>query len=311
MPRLVRVVVDLLEREGAVTRIRLRDPEGWELPPFHAGAHIDLFLPGGSFRTYSLINPPAQSNRYEIAVREERAGRGGSTYLCNGLELGDEMGVSLPRGGFEAIPPHSRFIAGGIGITPFLSVALSLLHQERRDFVLHWITRGPAPFPDLQAPLRRAGVLKRHDTQLVGRPDLSKLLGPVDRTALVACCGSESLLESFAVATQHLDLRHIHVERFVPPTVRPDPDAAPYTLILAQSHRRIEVLAGDAMSDALRAAGVVVPVSCGGGICGACKVRWLSGTPIHRDRFLKPQDRSQFLLSCVALSAGPELVVDL
>jgi vanillate O-demethylase ferredoxin subunit len=129
--------------------------------------------------------------------------------------------------------------------------------------------------------------------------------------ALVACCGSESLLESFAFAAQHLDPQRVHVERFVPPPIRSNPDAVPYTLVLAQSQIKVEVAPNQIMPDALRAAGVVVPVSCGGGICGACKVRWLSGTPIHRDRFLKPQDRSQFLLSCVALSAGPELVVDL
>jgi vanillate O-demethylase ferredoxin subunit len=311
MPRLVRVVVARLARDGAVTRLELQDPEGWELPPFRPGAHVDLHLPGGLVRTYSLINDPALSNRYEIAVKEEPTGRGGSRYLCNDLELGDELGVSLPRGGFDLIPPHSRFVAGGIGITPFLSMARALIRQERSDFLLHWITRGPAPFADLQEPLLRAGVLKLHDTRRARRPDLASLVGQVEPTALMACCGSESLLASFESATRHLDPQRVHTERFVPPLVLPDPEAVPYTLVLAQSQRRVEVSAHETMTDALRKAGVAVPVSCGGGICGACKVRWLSGNPLHRDRLLKPPERSEFLLSCVALSAGPELVLDL
>jgi vanillate O-demethylase ferredoxin subunit len=304
-------VVARLRREAGITRLELRDPEGWTLPPFRPGAHIDVQLPGGALRSYSLMNDPALHDRYEIAVKEEPGGRGGSRYLCNELRPGDELGVSLPRGGYEIIPPDSRLIAGGIGVTPFLSVARSLLRQGRQDAVLHWITRGSPAFSDLLPPLMEAGILRIHDTQQSGRPALAGLIEGMGPTSLAACCGPEGLLTDFATVTRALDPSQVCIERFVPLPAQPDPAARPYTLVLAQSRRRVAVSDTMTMRDALLAAGVAVPLSCGGGICGACKVRWLSGIPIHRDRFLKPQERSQFLLSCVALSAGPELVLDL
>ncbi|MFS8037793.1 PDR/VanB family oxidoreductase [Xanthobacter sp. AM11] len=311
-PRRIRTVVAARVPAGAdVVSFVLKDPEGWELPPFRPGAHVDLYLPGGLVRTYSLINAPADKHRYVIAVKREAAGRGGSRLLCDRLEAGAEIGVGLPRGGLELGPQPQVFIAGGIGVTPFLSAADALLRAGRRDFMLHVITRGAPPLASLVAPLVAAGVAQVHDTRAGPRPRLGPLLEAFGDAAAASCCGPEALLAGFTAATAHWPAHRVHVERFVAPPLAAPPEARPYRLVLSRSGAEIEVAAGASMLDALTAHGIPIPQSCGGGICGLCKVDWIEGEPLHRDRALSPDERHRSLLACVALSAGPRLVVDL
>jgi ferredoxin-NADP reductase len=127
----VKTIVAGIEDGGAGIKLfTLTDPDQWELPPFKPGAHIDLHLPNGIVRTYSLCNEPADNRRYVIAVKREGDGRGGSRTLHDEVGTGDVIGVSLPRGGLESGPDFTRyvFVAGGIGVTPFLSMAR---HLER------------------------------------------------------------------------------------------------------------------------------------------------------------------------------------
>ncbi|MEA2737896.1 MAG: hypothetical protein QOH05_1203 [Acetobacteraceae bacterium] len=308
----IATVVRRIEPAGpGVKRFTLEDPDGWDLPPARPGAHIDLHLAAGMLRTYSLCGAPHQSTRYVVAVKREPGGRGGSALLCDTVRAGDAMGVSLPRGGVP-VPAcgHHLFIAGGIGVTPFLSAASALLHRGEHDFVLHVVARGEPPLADMIAPLVEQRLAVVHDSR-IGRPDLRGLIGSPGAGVLVACCGPASMLDAFEAATRDWPETQVHIERFVPPPIPMDPLAGPYTLVLSRSGRSMDVPIGMNMLDAIAACGVDVPTSCGGGICGACRVGVVEGAVLHHDRFLSPAERQHSALVCVAGCAGSRLVLDL
>jgi vanillate O-demethylase ferredoxin subunit len=310
----VKTIAEKIDDGGAGIKLfTLVDPDRWELPPFKPGAHIDLHLPGGLLRTYSLCNDPADDKRYVVAVKREEAGRGGSALLHDAVKVGDAMGVSLPRGGLDLSDDISRFVfvAGGIGVTPFLSAAAYLKRVGRPKFTLHLIARGTPPLTSLLLPLLRSGHLVLHDTSNSPRPDIAALVGRPLSDVGLGCCGPESMIEDFEQASRDWPAARVHVERFVPPPLVVDPDARPYTLALARSRLEIPVAAGQTMLSALLALGIDIPASCCGGICGSCRVDWLEGAPIHRDRVLSPAERTRSLMVCVADSAEDRLVLDL
>jgi ferredoxin-NADP reductase len=310
----IRTIVDTVEDAGADVKLfSLVDPDRWELPPFRPGAHIDLHLPDGLVRTYSLCNDPADDRRYRVAVKRERPGRGGSAQLHDDVKVGDRIGVSLPRGGLLLGTEVSRFafVAGGIGVTPFLSAAAWLMRTGRPDFTLHLMARGEPPLVRLLAPLKRSGHLVLHDTVMTSRPDIAALIGRPSPGTAIACCGPAGMIDDFEKASRDWPDERVHIERFVPPALPADPDARPYTLALSRSKVETRVDPGQTMLAALLGLGIDIPASCCGGICGACKVDWLEGRPIHRDRVLSPAERARSLMVCVAGSADDRLVLDL
>jgi ferredoxin-NADP reductase len=309
----VRTIVESIGDGGADIKLfALADPDHWELPPFRPGAHIDLHLPGGVVRTYSLCNDPADNKRYLVAVKRERDGRGGSILLHDAVKAGDTIGVSLPRGGLRLDADVARyiFVAGGIGVTPFLSAAAFLKRTGRPDFKLHLMARGAPPLADLLAPFVETGHVTVHDTAAKPRPEIASLLGSVKSNA-IACCGPAGMIDDFEQASRDWPDARVHIERFVPPALPADPNVKPYTLALSRSKVETRVEPGQTMLAALLGLGIDIPSSCCGGICGACKVDWLEGHPIHRDRVLSPTERARSLMVCVAGSAVDRLVLDL
>ncbi|AWM02021.1 PDR/VanB family oxidoreductase [Bradyrhizobium amphicarpaeae] len=310
----VKTVVTGIEEAGAGTKLfTLADPDQWELPPFKPGAHIDLHLPNGLVRTYSLCNEPADNARYVIAVKREAEGRGGSRALHDDVRVGDVIGVSLPRGGLEAGAGIARcvFVAGGIGVTPFLSMARYLARTKQADFKLHLIVREEVPLAAQLGPLIEDGRVVVHRTTRTGRPDLAALVGEGGSATMVACCGPEGMTDDFERVTAAWPAANVHIERFVAAAPVLDPDAQPFTLTLARTGTEIQVRAGQTMLAALQEGGIEIATSCCGGICGACKVGWLEGKPVHRDRILSPYERERYLMVCVAGSDTDRLVLDL
>ncbi|MCK1386908.1 PDR/VanB family oxidoreductase [Bradyrhizobium sp. 21] len=310
----VRTIVAGVEEAGAGTKLfTLVDPDHWALPPFRPGAHIDLHLPNGLVRTYSLCNEPADNARYVIAVKREAEGRGGSRALHDDIEIGDVIGVSLPRGGLASGADIVRyvFVAGGIGVTPFLSMARHLVQTSDADFLLHLIVREEVPLAVRLAPLIDAGRVVVHRTSRTGRPDLASLVGEAGAQTMVACCGPETMIGDFERLTAAWPAANVHIERFVAPQPVIDPDAKPFTLLLARTGTEIQVRAGQTMLAALQEGGIEIATSCCGGICGACKVGWIEGKPAHRDRILSPYERERYLMVCVAGSDADRLVLDL
>lgn len=304
-------VCDIAPAGEGIKRITLADPDGYDLPPFRPGAHIDLYLPNDLVRSYSLCNDPAERNRYVLGVKREPNGRGGSAFLHDRLQAGDELYVSLPRGGIDLGTAATRhvFIAGGIGVTPFLSALAALKRLGRDNGRLHMFARGTPPLSDLL--IAHGDAVVAYDTMTTLRPAIADLVGPAHPDLRVSCCGPESMVAAFEAATATWPEAQVHVERFVPLALPPDPQARPYVLVLARSQQSVEIEAGGSALEGLRRLGAKVDASCEGGVCGACRTRWLEGPPVHRDRFLTPAERERDVLVCVAGCAGPRLVLDL
>lgn len=312
MKRVQTVLREAAPAGPGVRRLVLMDPDGWPLPKAKPGAHIDLHLPGGLVRAYSLCGDPAQPDRYAVAVKREEGGRGGSAFVHDALAVGDAIGVSLPRCTFPlaADAAEHAFIAGGIGVTPFLPMALAA-ERAGTPWRLLLLHRGAPPLPDELAPLVETGRVVLHDTARAPRPALAALLGPAAPGRHAYCCGPAGMIAGFEAATADWPAGTAHVERFVPPPLAPAPGARPFTLVLARSRREAALPAGAPLLPAIRALGAEVEASCEGGICGACRVRWLEGPPLHRDRVLRPDERGRDVMVCVAGCAGPRLVLDL
>jgi ferredoxin-NADP reductase len=310
----IKTIVETIEQGGTDVKLfSLVDPDHWELPPFRPGAHIDLHLPGGLVRTYSLCNDPADNKRYLVAVKRERDGRGGSAKLHDEVNVGDTIGVTLPRGGLDLNEDvtHFAFVAGGIGVTPFLSAAALLRRTGRTNFTLHLTARGEPPLQALLAPFMKTGHVVVYDTTRSARPALAALIGKPMSGHAVGCCGPESMIDDFEQAARDWPNQRVHIERFVPPVLPADPNARPYTLALSRSKLEMRVEPDQTMLAALLSLGIDIPASCCGGICGSCRVNWLEGTPVHRDRVLSPSERERSLMVCVAGSKEDRLVLDL
>jgi ferredoxin-NADP reductase len=257
------------------------------------------------------VQRPDRQHPLVIAVKREPHGRGGSLVLHDRVSVGDVLGVSLPRRGLTLVDGAKRhvFVAGGIGITPFLSLAATL-RRAGAEFILHLCARGEPPLRASVEPLAMSGRAVFHDTR-AGRPDLAALIGSPDPETQLYCCGPRGMIAAFEEAAMRAGWPQgqTHVEHFVPlPT---EHDGPRYVIVLARSRISGEVPAGGSALAALRALGVEVDASCEGGICGACRVRWLEGPPIHRDRVLSPAERERDVMVCVSGCAGPRLVVDL
>ena len=162
----VSTVVSRIDDLGSDTkRFTLVDQDDWELPPFKPGGHIDVHLEPGLVRTYSLCNEPEDNHRYVIAVKREHNGRGGSNFLHERVSVGDPIGVSVPRGGIALNPNGMNvFVAGGIGVTPFISVVRHLERRGCTNYALHWTSRGRPVLPDMIGPAIEAGRVHLYDT---------------------------------------------------------------------------------------------------------------------------------------------------
>lgn len=318
MPKLhhhVTTIVRRIERQtDRVIHYELADPDDWDLPPFTPGAHLDVRLANGMVRQYSLCGDPAIRNRYHIAVQAEAQGRGGSLALQAQLAVGSILPVSLPRNHFPLAPDarHHVLIAGGIGITPFLSM-LHALNRRGANFELHYCTRTPeeTAFRALLAPLVARGVVRLyHDRTAPANPlDLAALLSRPVAAEHVYCCGPAGLIAAVLEATKDRDPDTVHIEQF---GGTPRAAGGPaYTLELARSGGTVQVPSNQTMLEALRGAGVEVPSSCEAGVCAVCKTRWLAGAPVHRDLIMKPAERAEYLMPCVSGCAGGTLVLDL
>ncbi|WP_338664546.1 PDR/VanB family oxidoreductase [Pararoseomonas sp. SCSIO 73927] len=311
MPRHIELRVAEARPAGpGILRVTLRDPDGWPLPRVRPGAHLDLHVPGVGPRAYSLCGDPAVQDSWTVAVKLESESRGGSAWV-HALAQGDAVAASMPRCTFPLAEGAVRhvMVAGGIGVTPFLAMA-PVLERAGADWTLHLLHRGGLPCPEELAPWLESGRAVAHDTAAMPRPGLESLLGPHRPGLQAYCCGPTAMIESFERATAAWPTGSARAEHFVPPVLPPDPDARPYTLVLAGSGAAAEVPAGGSMLVALRALGAKVEASCEGGICGACKLRWLEGAPVHRDRVLTPQERETHLMACVAGCASGRLVVE-
>ena len=293
----------------------LRHAQGLALPAFTAGAHLTVALPSGVRRNYSLCSDPADHAMYQIAVKRDAQGRGGSICMIDDVQAGDLLSVSAPRNNFELNPRAHKFlfIAGGIGITPILSMVRHLKAQGQAQFKLIYCTRDAANtafLTELSGPEFAGQVQVHHD-----HGDLAQALDlwPVFESpgdSHVYCCGPRGLMEAVADMSGHWPFGSIHFESF-------GVDASAYaantafTVRLVKSGITVPVTAEQSILQALRAGGHRVPSSCESGTCGSCRTGLLSGDVEHRDMVLGVDEKTDQIMVCVSRARSGELVLDL
>ena len=309
-------VADADQIAAGIFRYDLRHPSGAALPSFAPGAHVTVWTPAGSTRCYSLSNDPAQRHRYEIAVKREASGRGGSSSLIEAVRRGDMLDVSAPDNWF-ALVPNARefvFIAGGIGITPIMSMVRHLNATQTARYRLYYLTRSPAvtAFADeLSSAPYAANVVIHHDD---GDPTRAFDLWPLferPTSAHVYCCGPQPLMDGVKDMTGHWPSSAIHFESFTNALAAARADDSAFRVRLAKSADVVDVPAGVSILDALRAHGYRVPSSCESGTCGTCRTRLLAGDADHRDLVLTDEERADNIMVCVSRAKCAELVLDL
>ena len=293
----------------------LRHPAGSELPPFTAGGHIQLRVPNGLIRKYSLCNNPAERDRYCVAVKREHTGRGGSISLIDEAKTGDELMTSAPVNDF-GLPQRGDnfiFIAGGIGITPIMSMIHHLQSAEGKKFKLYYCSRSPemtAFREELSAPELKDKVTIHYDNGDPGRLlDLWPIVEERKNREHLYCCGPRPLMQAVRDVTGHWTPTSIHFEAFSEAETR-RADDKPFNVRLAQSGEVIEVPVGTTIMEAMRARGHEVPSSCESGTCGTCRTKLVSGEADHRDLVLTEHERGSQIMICVSRARSPELVID-
>ncbi len=296
----------------------LRDPAGGELPEFTPGSHITVRVPGGELRKYSLCNDPAERDRYLIAVKREANGRGGSRRLVDEAKAGDELAISAPRNDFPLTgkPPSYLFIAGGIGITPILSMIRFLKSTGTARFRLYYCTRSPeatAFREELSAPEFHGQVVFHHDH---GDPAKSLDLWPIlerPKGEHLYCCGPHPLMEAVRDMTGHWSTAAVHFESFADASSLKKADDRAFRVRLARSNEVVEVPVGVSILEALRAKGHPVASSCESGSCGTCRTGLLQGRVDHRDLVLSEAERPDNIMICVSRAQPDEkeIVLDL
>jgi phthalate 4,5-dioxygenase reductase subunit len=301
-----------------ITLFELAAPDGSELPAFDAGAHIAVTTPNGLLRRYSLCGAPADRSRYLIAVKHEAQGGGGSNSMIEELAEGGTLAVSAPENYFPLEQSASRhlLIAGGIGITPLLSM-VHALRARHADFELVYCARYPesTAFLDELATPELAGRVRVHHT--LGDParafEIEALLAQYAEGTHVYCCGPRRLMQAVREASRHWPAGTVHLEDF---GTSEDPRAAGdqlFSVRLAQRGITVAVPPGVSILDALRSRGVPAPSSCESGTCGSCRTGLLSGAVDHRDYVLDEEEHGEAIMICVSRAARgcDQLVLDL
>jgi len=309
----VQIVQSTLEADDVVSLL-FRAPDNAELPEWRPGAHIDLYLPSGLVRQYSLCGDPADTKCYRIAVLRQASGRGGSIEVHDALRVGQSVELAGPRNAF-ALLPASRylFVAGGIGITPILPMVRQAAAEERNwKLIYGGRTARSMPFAD---------ILSRFDDRCLQLQPCDQL-GPIDLDAIAAAaadgtevyaCGPQSLLDGLEARFSNAGRSaQLHLERFAAQKAAPLPTDGSFRVFLARTGGHVDVAPNCSVLEALRRAGVILPSSCEQGFCGTCETRVLDGRPDHRDDLLSESERAsgKVMMPCVSRALTKELTLD-
>ena len=292
----------------------LRDPKGADLPTFSPGSHLTVEVPNGSRRNYSLCSAPSETRYYQIAVKRDERGRGGSVSMADDVRQGRHLSVSAPRNNFELSERAKSFlfVAGGIGITPILSMMRHLKNTGGCTFKLYYLTRDANSTAFLKELTEEfPGQVKVHHDN--GDREQALDLWPVfekPATSHIYCCGPKGLMDSVQDMSGHWPSGNVHFESF---GVDAKVHAANKTfrVILAKSGVTLNVGEHETILDALRSHGRRVPSSCESGTCGSCRTRLLAGEPEHRDMVLRTEEQTSQIMVCVSRAKSDELTLDL
>lgn len=309
------------EAEGVISirlvRIESRDP----LPPWSPGAHIDVYVPDGTTRQYSLCGDPHDLSSYQIAVLREPESRGGSAFLHEQLRVGDRLLVTRPKHHFnlEEAPFHA-LVAGGIGITPIMTFAEELARTGRPYSLTYGgRTEATMAFRDRLRALGGPVTFLAEDEQ--GRPDLDAIVRSLPPGGLVYVCGPLPLLRAVEAAAETAYGAEQDVVRFElfsrAGVEEPEPVALPdgetYELVLTRTGHTLRLKPDANILDVVLALGIEVENDCRDGICGSCVTRVLAGTVDHRDLVLTKKEQAAMdqMMICCSRPTGTRLELEL
>lgn len=308
----VKVMSVNVEADGVLS-LDMAAATGGPLPAWTPGAHIDVVLPGGLIRQYSLCGDPGHADRWRIGVLREPGSRGGSRFIHDEVRPGDILQVAGPRNNFElAGAGRYLFVAGGIGVTPILPMLRQVALAGRPWALLYGgRTRGSMAF------LAEIDGLAGGEVHIVpqderGLLDLQGFLGAPGADTVVYCCGPGPLIDAVEDICRTWRAGALHRERFAP-GARPAREPGSFEVHLARSGQRLTVPARRSLLAVLEDAGQKVTNSCRAGICGTCLVKVLAGTPEHNDDVLSDAERASgtVILTCVSRAESELLVLDL
>jgi len=300
-----------------VLGIELSHRSGAPLPGAAPGAHIDLALPNGLTRQYSLVNAQGAERQphYLVAVGRDAQSRGGSSWIHERLRIGQALRVSAPRNLFALDPAHRRvlLLAGGIGVTPIVAMAQHCAAQGL-DWQLVACARSASRLAYLDELKALAGPrLRTHfDDEHGGPIDLGPLLAEARWDGAYAC-GPAPMLDALARASAHWPAGAVRMERFKAAEADEPGERRGFGLQLSRSGLQTTVAPHESVLDALERLGVDHPFACREGLCGTCEAPILQGEALHLDSVLSPEERAtqQRMLVCVSRCAGDRLVLDL
>ncbi|MFM0029563.1 PDR/VanB family oxidoreductase [Paraburkholderia madseniana] len=312
----VRVVRKRVEAKD-ICSIELADARGDILPAFSAGSHIDVHLPGGLVRQYSLCNHPGERYHYRIGVLRDPNSRGGSMAVHDLVEQGDILHISPPRNHFQlASAERYLMFAGGIGVTPILCMT-EVLSRSDSDFTFHYYGRSAdrmAFAGHITASAFRDRVRFHLDDETgKPRPALEKVFAHESHGTHLYVCGPTGFINWIVDAAKAAGWtqERIHYEYFSPPVAAPNAEC--FEIELARSGGIFTVPAEKSVVAVLRENGIDLPVSCEAGVCGTCLTRVLAGDPDHRDVYLTDEEhvRNDRFTPCCSRSLSRRLVLDL
>jgi len=316
-------VARIARQTPEILSFELVHPAGRALPGYQAGAHIDVHMPGGFSRQYSLACDAGaegrEASRYLIGVKRETASRGGSASMHGRVREGDLLPISAPRNSFPIRAEARRhlLLAGGIGMTPLLAMAQALA-RTGADFTLCLFVRSEEHLAFAEAlrdPLLAPRVRLHFDAGDAGNAsqklDLRELLRLREADTQLYVCGPSGFMAAVRSAAAHWPEDAIHTEYFAAPTDAAGVTGKPFVLRLAQRGIRVPVAGDQSAVDALHVVGIDIPVSCEQGLCGTCVVEGQGDGAEHRDFCLTRSERTHKVALCCSRAKGEELVIDL
>lgn len=316
----VRVVKKHAEAES-IASFELARLDGAALPPFSAGSHIDVHLPGapgGITRQYSLCNASHEQHRYRIAVLRDAHSRGGSVAMHDSVHEGDVITISTPRNHFAWHPAqHTLLLAGGIGVTPLLCMA-DRLARTGADFELHYCTRSVERTAFASEIAASPMASRTHFHFDAGAPDqkldLTTVLAAPGPDKRVYVCGPAGFIDHVVNNAKALGWAqdHIHLEYFGAPAQDTSGDQG-FDVRIASTGKVYAVAPDVSVVEALRNEGIDILTSCEQGVCGTCLTRVLEGEVDHRDMYLTDQEKAanEQFMPCCSRALGKLLVLDL
>ncbi len=308
----LRVIGKTVVAEDVMT-LELAAPSGGRLRDWTPGSHVDLLLPNGLTRQYSLCGDRRDPGTYRVGVLREPAGHGGSAFVHDELAVGDVVGVAGPRNNFPLVPSESYlFVAGGIGITPLLPM-IAQAEQLGADWRLLYGGRRRASMAfldELAAYGDRVRVVPQDEEGLL---DLPAFLGEPRPGVRIYSCGPAPLLAAMERACADWPAHSLRTERFVADETGAPVRTTPFEVELARTGATVTVTPDMTIVDALGRVGVEVLTSCRRGVCGTCETTVLEGRPDHRDALLDADERdaADCMYVCVSRAISDRLVLDL